>query len=270
MTERYKIDLPESLEQLPTTRLDDMLRWETEQALPDEEKIRQILKVLRQRERDYPVAADARIEKAWERYRRKTAAGRTGSALVKVAAVLVLCCLLLLSVPQEANAGSVFQRIGAWTESVFELLDRWGQEDPSKAYRFRTAHPGLQELYDTVTELGVTAPVVPMWLEEGYELVDCKVSASPITSKITAQFFDGEKTAVIEINVYSDSIPREFHKNETSVAKREYNGVVHYIFQNKKMWTAVWASDNIECSVVIECQEAVLYRILDSIYTMED
>ena len=41
-------------------------------------------------------------------------------------------------------------------------------------YVFETDHPGLQQIYDAVVEMGVTEPVVPMWVPEGYDLVEYK------------------------------------------------------------------------------------------------
>jgi hypothetical protein len=135
---------------------------------------------------------------------------------------------------------------------------------------FRTDHPGLQELYDTVTELGVTVPVVPMWLDEGYELVDCKVINTPTTTKVLTNFLCGSKEAVIEFNVFSENVTSEYHKEEPDAEKYERNGICHNVFQNKNVWTVVWMRNNIECFLTINCREDTLYKILDSIYAMEE
>lgn len=272
MKEFNNTSLRETLEQLPTLELDAMLRAELEKEPPDEHAVRLILKVLREREADYPVETNEQIDKAWREYEKKTAPDHPNfrTPLLKAAAILLICGLLLFTLPQEASAGSFFDRITAWTESIFELFSPSDSGKVQKEYVFRTEHPGLQELYDTVTELGVTVPVVPMWLDEGYELADCKVINTPVATRVTATFLHRNDAAMLEINVFSQNAPAEYHKNEPDAKKYESNSVIHNVFRNEELWTVVWTKENIECFLTIDCQEDVLYQILDSIYTMEE
>jgi len=272
MKEQCNMGLPESLAQLPTPQLDAMLRSELEKELPDGNTVRLIMKILRAREADYPVLTNEKIDAAWERYRQKTTPKRSPlrTPLFRAAAVLILCGLLLAALPQEASADNFFERIAVWTESVFELLSFRSSREPAAAYQFKTDHPGLQQLYDTVTEQGVTVPVVPMWLDGEYGLQDCRMSTTPVTTKIQAFFSDGEKYAVFELNIYSDNIPREFYKDEPEAETYEQDDIIHHILQNDKLWTVIWTRENIECFVTIDCPEEDLYRMIDSIYTMED
>lgn len=272
MKEFNNASLRETLERLSTPELDAILRAELEKEPPDEYAVRLILKVLREREADYPVETNEQIDKAWKEYEKKTAPSQTKfrTPLLKVAAILLVCGLLLFTLPQEASAGSFFDRITAWTESIFELFSPSDFGKVQKEYVFRTEHPGLQELYDTVTKLGVTVPVVPMWLDEGYVLVYCKAINTPTTTKVTASFRCGNKEVLYELNIYSQNIAREYHKNAPDAEQYESGGVIHNMFLNRELWTVVWARDNVECSIIIECQEDVLYGILDSIYTSEE
>ena len=272
MKEQSNVSLLKALEQLTTPQLDDMLRAELEKELPEEHTVRLILKVLRAREADCPVVRNGQIDAALETYQRKVtpAAGKPRKPLLKAAAIVILCNLILFALPQDAAAMGLFDRIAAWAGSVFELFTYGDPDNTPKEYVFRTEHPGLQELYDTLVELGVTTPVVPTWLDPEYELNRCTVNTTRVTTKVRAVFNSEHSEVLIEVNIYSDSIPREFHKEEQPAEIYELNGIHHYIFRNKEMWTVVWANDNIECSIVIECQEDVLYKILDSIYTVED
>ena len=246
-----------------------MLKAELEKELPDDDTVRTILKVLREREAGYPVQTNDQIRKAWKKYEKQTAqAGRDfKTPLLKVASILILCSLLLLALPHEAAADSFFQRITAWTDSVFQLFSH---KEPVREYVFQTDNSGLQELYDTITELGVTVPAVPMWLDEPYELEYCNKYVTPTNAKVIARFLYNSKEAILEFNIYSDNIPREYHKSNSEAAEYESNGIIHYIFQNNGLWSAVWTRDNIECSIFIECQEDRLYQIIDSIYTLEN
>lgn len=272
MKEMNNISLRESLERLPTSRLDAMLRAELEKEPPDEHAVRLILKVLREREADYPIETNAQIDEAWREFEKKTAPDHPNfrTLVLKAAAILLVCGLLLFTLPQDVSAGNFFDRIAGWTESIFELFSPRDSAKVQKEYVFRTEHPGLQELYDTVTELGVTIPVVPMWLDEGYELVDCKVMSTPATAKVLAIFYDGTKEAVYELNIYSQNIVSEYHKDEPDAKHHESNGVIHNVFHNDDSWMVVWIRENIECSMALDCPEDTLYEILDSIYTLEE
>ena len=270
MKELNNVSLRESLEQLSTSQLDAMLRAELEKDLPDEHAVRLILKVLRCREANYPLQINENVEAACRVYEEKTALKeRRGKApLIKAAVALVVCGFLLFALPQEANARGIFDRIAAWTESIFELFspdERGGQ----KEHVFRTEHPGLQEIYDTVTELGVTVPVVPMWIGDGYELTDCKVIETPRTVKVLGTFVYGDKTATYELNIYSENVSSKYHKDEPDAEQYESSSISHVILQNEGVWIVVWTRDNIECSIFVQCQEDDLYDIIDSIYTME-
>lgn len=272
MKEQFNVSLLASLEQLSTPQLDAMLRLELEKELPDEHAVRLILKVLRDRESDYPVVLNEQIDNAWKEYERKTqpAASSFKKSLVKAAAILVLCSMFLFVLPQEATAISFFDRIAAWTESIFQLFSGNDDANTQKEYIFQTDHAGLQELYDIVTNLGVTAPIVPMWLDIGYEFVSCDVIKTPHTTKLTAGFLQQEQEAIFEINIYSNNISREFHKDVQQAKKYERNGIIHYVFENTGSWTIVWTRDNLECFITIDCPEENVYHIIDSIYTMEE
>lgn len=269
MTEQYNVSL---LKQLPTPQLDAMLRAELEKDVPDEQTVRNILRILRQREADVPVAHNARVDAAWKTYEKKVRHAASGfrRRMLQAAAILALCCVFFFALPQQASAGSLFDRIAAWTEGIFQLFSRSEAKDIREPYIFRTEHPGLQALYDTVAEQGVAVPVVPMWLDDEFALADCKIISTPTTIKVLSAFSGNHNEAVFEFNIYSDNIPREFHKDTQQAIKYENSGIDHYIFENNGLWTVVWARDNIEGFITIDCPEDSVYRIIDSIYSMED
>ena len=266
------VSLRESLMQLPTQQLDAMLRGELAKEVPDAHAVRLILNILKEREADFPVETNAQIEEAWARYLQKTAPKTSPlyARLFKAAAVLILCGALLFALPQKASADNFFDRIAVWTEQMFGLFGSRDAEEMETPYQFRTNHPGLQQLYDTVAAEGVTIPVVPMWLDAAYELQRWEVTRTPKVTKIRTSFFNGEKQAVFELNIYTDNIPREFHKDKEDAAKHESNGIIHYVMQNDNLWTVIWEREKIDCFVTLDCPEEDVLRIIDSIYTMED
>ena len=61
-----------------------------------------------------------------------------------------------------------------------------------------------------------------------------------------------------------------FEKDEFHVKTKEIEGTQFTIVSNNDTWTAVWSKDNIECFITADCQEEEFYRILKSIYLMEE
>lgn len=266
--------LREMLMQMPVKQLDELLREELRKDPVDGDKVRLILKLLEERDTDDPVENSPGIEKAWENYQEKVGEPQrkpTGrwSGMLKAASIVLVACLLFTSLTQTAEAESLFARIIRWTDSFFELFAQ-NNAQATTEYAFETDNPGLQEVYDTITELGVTVPVVPMWIPEGYVLDECKVVEARTKTEVYARFTDGEAEITFRINLYSSNTAITYYKDEVDVEKVELGGTEYSLIRNNDLLYAVWAKDNIEYSIAVDCQEDVLLRILRSIYTMED
>ena len=274
MIEREMSGLREMIEQMPTEKLDEMLLYELGKAPVNEAAVRLIMDVLEERDQDTPVEINDRINTAWGRYQaytpmkeRKRISLR-GWPMRAVAAAAIIVLLALTVMPQNAEADGFWERLSRWTESIFEFFTPGGKTADT-VYVFETDNPGLQQVYDAVTDLGVTDPVVPMWLPEGYEIQQCEVSETRLKSFIYACFSDGENTAVLDIAIRNAESPRQYSKDENSTRKHEIAGIDHNLLQNEGWLTAVWTRDRLECAIAIDCQEETLYKILKSIYTME-
>ena len=137
-------------------------------------------------------------------------------------------------------------------------------------YEFETDNAGLKQVYDAVAKLGVSAPVVPMWLPEGSELVELTVVETPMQKRVYARFAGGEGDITINVGIVDTVKTRDYYRENQSSNEYEMYGIIHNIMRNKDVWTVVWTQDNIECSLAIDCQEDTLYQILDSIYVMEE
>lgn len=264
-----------ALEGLPTRQLEEMLQEELTREQPNSQNIRLALKILQEREKDDPVEAGPEAEAAWEKYLddidepiyEHSPKGRWALRIASVAAIVIL---LLAALPQEASARNFFERLISWTDSVFALIGPEDADNITGEYVFRTDNPGLQQVYDAIVDLGVTQPVVPMWLPEGFELTECKVLENPTKNAVVAVFSDGSGKVRFEINIYSDNITSKYSKDEENVTDIEMAGVSHKITNNDDKWVAIWVRDKYECSILGDCQEDELLRILRSIYIMED
>lgn len=263
-----------TLEQMPTQQLDELLREELACEQVNEEKVRQILMILKKREEDYPLSVGGKAQTAWEKYLDNaeiaaTEHTRKRKRTLRIAAVIIVAVTLAAVLPQSAVAKTLFERLVSWTDCVFALISPDDTRDLNCQYVFRTDDPGLQQVYDAVVELGVTQPVVPTWLPEGYELTGISITNTPVKNSVGSTFFDGAREANIVYYIYADVETSKYYKDETALATYEINGIVHYLSRNHDLWVIVWMNQNIECSIHIDCREDELYKIIGSIYTME-
>lgn len=265
--------LRENMERMETQQLDTMLHEELRKEQPDGQLIRLIGSVLRERERDTIPEITPEIQKAWELYQMKTEqhsrSKRVRTYVVRAASLILVLLTLAALLPREAEAMNIFERFIAWTSDVFSLLSPAESRKQEEPYEFRTDNPGLQEVYDKVTELGVTVPVVPSWLPEGYELVECSVTETPVKTYLFARFSNGEMDVVYQLDKYAGNVTSSYTKDGKVIRVVEMNGIEHTLINNNELLVAIWAVENLECTIVIDCQENELKHILKSIYTME-
>lgn len=257
------------LERLSTEQLDEMLQTELQKETVDENAIRVILRVLREREAEMPVEVDEAAEQAWAKYSAPSVsqypAKKWGWAW-RAATVAVVLGAMLLIAPTTANAERIQDILTRWTESVLEFFDPSDKDTNSVEYEFKTDKPGLQQVYDAVVELGVTDPVVPMWIPEGFELEEIEEGKTSQKDSIVAYFTNGQDSLIIEFDVYQDRIARTYQKDEQNVETFEYAGIEHKTIKNYELWTVIWSRDFVECFIAIDCQEDTLLKILRSIY----
>lgn len=248
-----------------------MLQDETEKAIPDDDLVLSILHILEDREPDVPMTGTAREEAAWKLYRKRIRARKKrgllhNPKLLKAASVILVLSLLFVMVPQQAEADNWWQRLTKWTDEFFGFF-REEETFLAETYVFETDNPGLQQVYDAVVDMGVTDPVVPMWLPEGYVLEECTTVATPAKQYIYARFLNEDKECTLQINVLNAEERKSYFKNDVAVQEHEIGGTIHSLVQNQDTWIASWTKDNIECALAIDCSKDVLHEIIDSIYS---
>lgn len=264
------------IKQLPTEQLEKMLENTLSQDQPDEKLVRQVLKELEQRSEAANID-DPAVQTAWRNYVQACEADKKQHAkqrahihkkwaLGAIAAAAALFLILAIA-PQRASAESFWERMVRWTDTVFAFFNL---SDGQESYTYTTDHPGLQQVYDAVTELGVTQPVVPMWIPEEYELTVLTINKQPAKVQVYAQFSDAGKTLIYRVDIHEGHATYNHSKDSKGVGTYENSGVTHYLVNNDDTVTAAWAIENIECSISIDGQENTMYVILDSIYETED
>lgn len=258
----------------PTPELDRQLQQELQKEDPNEEVVLGILRILQDREEEYPIQVTNRVQNAWEQYLSKGAKPRkTGRKRLRFARAVVAAAaiaIVVLALPRTVGAESLWDVLVRWTESVFEFFNpEQDATDPAVAHAFHTEHPGLQQVYDKVTELGATEPVVPMWLPEGFELTELKVISIGEGEKMFAFFCAEDNSITLSYRVSTDILPSKYEKEDPSVETYEAWRKNHFIMDNGENILVTWTVDGVECSMNTDIEKEKVYKLIDSIYRME-
>lgn len=268
-------NLRSTLEQMSTAELDGMLRAELQTKPVDAASVHMIMSILDDREKDTTVVLNDDIESAWAKYQAYEATGLRKvrgipSSFIRAASIILVVGLLLFMIPLKAEADNLWERFIFLTDSVLEFFNPKDMNDHRVEYVFKTDNPGLQEVYDAVVEMGVTDPIVPMWLPEGYELLECKSMLTASNNSVHARFSNTKTNISFVVTIYQTNPTREYHKDDSIMKIYERGGVSHAIMRNNGYWSVVWVKEKIECLLTIDCQEDDIYKILQSIYTSEE
>ena len=189
--------------------------------------------------------------------------------LAGIAAAAAVVCIVIVSVFPTAQAENLFDILFRWTESVFEFFTpEQDAANPPVDVIFQTDNPGLQQLYDKVTALGVTEPVVPMWLPEGFALSELQELPMAGGSKVHGKFENANNAVLFTYRLSMDIAPK-VEKEETSVEVFETGEVSHFIMDNDGNLSVTWTVDGVECVMNANVSKEDIYTIIKSIYRSE-
>lgn len=264
------------LDEIPTDQLKQMLDEELQKEKTDPASVKLILAVLEERHAEEPKPVSSVSEEARQRYQERMEElfppepRKRCTPLLRVASVLLVVGLLFATVlPQKAEAETFWEMLQRLSGSVIEFFSGEGNLVDIE-YRFQTDNPDLQQVHDAVAELGVTEPVVPMWLPDGSELVELDSWNTPVTNGIWAVFSLNGNEIFYQVNVYNGEPAHQYYRDNSHYESYELEGTTFNITRNNERWSVIWAKNNIESAIFIDCQEDTLRSILKSIYVMEE
>ncbi len=260
-------------QQMPTEELDQVLQPELEKEHPNEEVVLPILRELEEREKDIPVENTPEALEILEKLSKHNTSSKQSihkrKWLAGIAAAAAVVCIVIMFVSPTARAENLFDILFRWTSSVFEFFTpEQDASNPPVDVVFKTDNPGLQQLYDKVTELGVTESVVPMWLPGEFVLSDLKEFPMPRGSKVHAEFKSGSNAVLITYRISTDIVGK-IEKEENGVELFEFKKIGHFIVENEGMLSATWIVDGVECVMNTDVSKEDIYSIIKSIYRSE-
>lgn len=260
-------------QQMSTEELDQILQAELKKEHPDEEVVLPILRELEEREKDMPVEKTPEILAIRNKLNKhdtssKQSIHKRGWLAGIAAAAAVIFLVIMISAP-TAQAENILDVLFRWTSSVFQFFTpEQDASNPPVEIEFETDNPGLQQLYDKVTELGVTEAVVPMWLPEGFVLSDLRASPAPGGTRVFCKFENGNNEILFTYRI-STEISAKVEKEEAGVELFEFRKVGYFIVENEDAVSVTWTVDGVECIMNANVSKEDVYTIIKTIYRSE-
>lgn len=254
-------------EYLPTEELDKILQAELRKEDPSKEVVLPILEILEEREKDYPIVKEPEVLSETETVRQKTSSRQFVRRYAWIAAVAAILCVVFMTLPPKTGAESIFDILFRWTESVLELINpnHIGKE-PKLTKEFTTDNPGLRQIYDTLSDLGVTAEVVPTWLPTGFTLSEIKETKALNGITNVNAVLIGNGTTIVLAYCVREAGSVHFEKEMSGEELYEYANVEHYIVNNSDRLSIIWTNSDVECFLNTDIQKEDVFKIIKSIY----
>lgn len=253
-------------------QLIEILDREIAKEVPDDELVLAILEELKRRDAERPVELTPGQKKIWEEHEKKKEKTARKMLhilpmrLLRVAMAVLVLSALVLAVPQEVTAGSLWKIVASWTADIFRYENIGSETEAAEEAGFQTDNPGLQAVYDALGELEIEPRPVPEWIPEGYELAWIKEVDSPAQLGICAVLMNGEKEIVLSYVEMKLDFSPDYYKEEVDVVEYECDGIIYNLIQNTEIWTVNWTVQNLKCFISVDCQEDVVKQIIRSIY----
>lgn len=191
-------------------------------------------------------------------------------ALFKVLPIAAAIVLLFGTVTCQAFGLDVFGAIARWTSEIFQLHSN------STPYATITANPlaeGEEAYYDTLEEaveaFGITAPIVPQWIPERFELE--RVSAFHKSSGmfICADYISDDGTLQIRYKEVKNIDFSSLEQEDSNVEAHFKGEIRHYLLSDMGRQKASWQNGELECQVFGNVTRQEIIEIVDSIYEGE-
>ncbi|NLL39840.1 MAG: DUF4367 domain-containing protein [Clostridiales bacterium] len=275
---------------MSTEELEEILRADSQ--LPDDvnsdtDAILYIMGVIAKREKEHPTGKFTDVHKAWKSFTdyylpysnddkalydfengESKVNGQANllppsrpnkkSRVMRASLVAAVFSVLLLAgtVTAKAFGLDLWGTIAKWTMETFGYSMPGTTENPA----------GYISLQDALSKYGVTEPIAPSWIPEGYKLISVDVSETPVKTKFLATYKNNSDELIISVTKTLNRSLATFEKDANEVTMYVAGGIEHYIMTNNGRKRAVWIVDSYECAISGQITDDEIVRMIDSIY----
>lgn len=179
--------------------------------------------------------------------RRKKGIGR----VLLVAAALVV----LFVATAQASGVNLLKAFSRWTEETFEY-------DVAADVPANEGDERFAELKDILAKKGVTIPLVPRYLPDGYKFEMLETG----NGEYRAIYEKESQALIIQIHPTTNGNASRIEKNEGDPDIYIVNGIEHHIVSNLEVNLVTWVNEGYECTISGIPSIEDTYKMIDSIY----
>ncbi len=113
-------------------------------------------------------------------------------------------------------------------------------------------------------ELGITEPVYPSYLPEGYVLTEVLINEDPLL--LSELYTRGDRFISITVTPVTAAERAKYPQEDSRSEEYRVGDIAHYLFSNSGSITAVWYTENYFVSISGNINIRPMKRIIDSVY----
>ncbi len=214
-----------------------------------------------------PAAFDQTAEEFWERFRQEhgeeidrvcAAAGNKAVPQSRrrrgvLRSVLIAAVLVVLL----AGAALAADYAGLWA-----WVPRWNAA--AERYEPVAAETDGKPIHAALAELGITEPLYPTHLPEGFVITESHISEDPLV--LMEQYARGDKRLSITVTPIKGFETVVYQKGGKSAQEYATSTVVHYVFETENTVTAIWYTKHYATTISGNITREEIKGIIDSIH----
>ena len=156
---------------------------------------------------------------------------------------------------------------GAALAANFAGLWAWAPQWNAAAGRYEPAATEVSEespIREALAELGITEPVYPAKLPEGFVITESRISKEPLV--LVEQYAKGDRHLSITVTPIDGFKTAVYQKGEVFPQEYWCGQALNYVFGNGEIITAVWYTKNYVTTVSGNLTLGELRQVVSSVY----
>lgn len=198
---------------------------------------------------------------------------RLGRVVLIAATIAVL--LSLMTATAYALGYDLWGAFARWTKDTFTFVSAStvGSTDSETDVPVREQeYVSFREALDTY---GITEPLAPTWVPEGFEIESVSVDESSSSRIIVfqANYCCDKRWIIVQITMHLDSdstVYSEWQKDDEAITAIEIDNCTFYMMRNAERECAAWSNGPFECSIIGDISSEELSEVLKSIHARDD
>lgn len=235
----------------------------------DVDEILYVMEVLAKKRRQNGIAGKTALE-AYQEFQQRylpmveaESKRKTNIIPFRKIAVVAASLVLVFSFATSAYALSfrdVWDAVVTWAQETFSFSMGLAISEPNSTDCFE--YPSIRDALDAN---GLNPEIAPIWIPDGYELVDLIIEKNPMQETYVAVYSADNSRLKITVQSFISSRPEQIEMSDDFFDIYPSSGTDYYLFTNVNHNRAAWLTDSYECYISGDLSIEELKLMIDSI-----